>query len=126
MVGPIGHRRWAIPEGYLPARSHGPEPEMKSHGTACILNSSDRDAHVEITVFFTDREPAGPYRLTVPARRTRHVRFNQLKEPEPVPLGADFATVIESDVPIVVQHTRLDSRQAENALMSTVAFGSDS
>jgi hypothetical protein len=30
--------------------------------------------------------------------------------------------VINSDVPIVVQHTRLDSRQAENALLSTVAF----
>jgi hypothetical protein len=30
--------------------------------------------------------------------------------------------VIESDVPVVVQHTRLDSRQAENALMTTIAF----
>jgi hypothetical protein len=25
-------------------------------------------------------------------------------------------------VPIVVQHTRLDSRQAENALLSTIAY----
>jgi hypothetical protein len=33
--------------------------------------------------------------------------------------------VIESDVPIVVQHTRLDSRQAENALMTTIAFAAD-
>jgi hypothetical protein len=30
--------------------------------------------------------------------------------------------VIRSDVPIVVQHTRLDSRQAENALLTTVAY----
>ncbi|HTW65062.1 MAG TPA: sensory rhodopsin transducer [Bryobacteraceae bacterium] len=30
--------------------------------------------------------------------------------------------VITSDVPIVVQHTRLDSRQAENALLGTIAF----
>lgn len=36
--------------------------------------------------------------------------------------GTDFASVIRSDVPIVVQHTRLDSRQAENALLSTVAY----
>jgi len=28
-------------------------------------------------------------------------------------------------VPIVVQHTRLDSRQAENALLSTIAYASD-
>jgi hypothetical protein len=32
--------------------------------------------------------------------------------------------VIESDVPIIVQYTRLDSRQAENALMSTIAYTS--
>jgi hypothetical protein len=121
----IGKTRWAIAEGYIPGWSHGPEPQMVSHETVCMLNASDRDAHVEITVFFADREPAGPYRVTVPARRTRHLRFNDLEDPEPVPLDTDFASVIESDVPIVVQHTRLDSRQAENALLSTIAFAGD-
>jgi hypothetical protein len=73
-------------------------------------------------VFYSDRAPVGPYRLVVPAERTRHVRLNDLTDPEPVPKDTDFASVIESDVPIVVQHTRLDSRQAENALLSTIAF----
>jgi len=40
--------------------------------------------------------------------------MNELTDPEPIPLGVDYASLIESDVPIVVQHTRLDSRQAEN------------
>ncbi|NIP82241.1 MAG: sensory rhodopsin transducer, partial [Gemmatimonadetes bacterium] len=93
-----------------------------SHETACLLNASDEDAEVRITLYFSDREPVGPYRLTVPARRTRHVRFNELEDPVRVPRGTDYASVIESSVPIVVQHTRLDSRQAENALLSTVAF----
>ena len=44
---------------------------------------------------------------------------------EPVPTGTDFSSIIESDVPIVVQHTRLDSRQAELALVSTIAFAGD-
>jgi hypothetical protein len=66
----IGHKHWAIAEGYIPAWSHGPAPQMLSHET-------------------------------------------------------DYASLIESDVPVVVQHTRLDSRQAENALMTTMAFGSD-
>ena len=118
----IGRRRWAIAEGYIPDRSNGPEPEFTSHETACLLNAGDREARVEITVFFSDREPAGPYRVTVPARRTKHVRFNDLENPEPIPLGTDYASVVESDVPIVVQHTRLDSRQAENALLSTIAY----
>jgi hypothetical protein len=119
---PIGRTTWVIAEGYIPAGSTGPEPQMLSHETACMLNAGDEDAHVRITVFFKDREPAGPYDVTVPARRTLHQRFNELDDPEPIPRDTDYASVIESDVPIVVQHTRLDSRQAENALMTTIAF----
>lgn len=121
----IGRRRWAIAEGYIPAWSHGPEPQMSSHETVCLLNAAEQDAHVAITVFYADRDPVGPYRVTVPARRTRHIRFNDLTDPEPIPRDTDFASVIESDVPIVVQHTRLDSRQAENALISTIGFAGD-
>ena len=124
MNSPIGRKRWAIAEGYIPGWSNGPEPQFTSHETACLLNASDEEAHVEVRVFFSDREPVGPYRLTVPARRTKHVRFNELKDPEPIPVDTDYASVIESDVPIVVQHTRLDSRQAENALLSTIAYAS--
>ena len=125
MSEPIGRRRWAIAEGYIPGWSNGPEPQFTSHETVCLLNASDEEANVEITVFFSDREPAGPYRVTVPARRTKHVRFNELEDPESIPPDTDYASVIESDVPIVVQHTRLDSRQAENALLSTIAYASN-
>jgi hypothetical protein len=125
MENGIGKRRWAIAEGYIPDGSNGPEPEMLSHETACILNANDEDATVEIRLYFADREPAGPYTVTVPARRTRHVRFNDLDDPEPVPRATEYASLIESDLPIVVQHTRLDSRQAENALMTTIAYASD-
>ena len=122
---PIGRKRWAIAEGYIPGWSNGPEPEFTSHETACLLNASNADANVEITVFFKDREPAGPYRVKVAARRTLHLRFNELSDPEHIPVETPYASVIESDVPIVVQHTRLDSRQAENALITTIAFAAD-
>jgi hypothetical protein len=70
----------------------------------------------------TDREPSGPYQVVVPARCTKHLRFNDLTDPERIPLDTNFASVIASDVPTVVQHTRLDSRQAENVLLSTIAY----
>lgn len=124
MNHPIGQKYWAIAEGYIPESSHGPAPEMTSHETACLLNVSDRDAHVQITIYFADREPVGPYRVTLPARRTKHLRFNDLKDPAPIPRATDYASVIESDVPIVVQHTRLDSRQDANALLTTIAYSS--
>jgi hypothetical protein len=124
MPHPIGRRRWAIAEGYIPDGSTGPE-EMTSHETLCFLNTGDEDAHVGITLYFEDKEPVGPYRLTVPARRTVHQWINELDDPEPVRKDTDYAMLIESDVPIVVQHTRIDTRQAENALLSTIAYASN-
>ena len=118
----IGRKRWAIAEGHIPSRSSFTDRDLISHETACILNAGDNSAHVALTIFFADRDPVGPYRITVPARRTLHLRFNDLTEPQPVPRDTDFASLFESDVPIVVQHTRLDSRHAEISLLSTTAY----
>jgi hypothetical protein len=122
MENSIGKKIWVIAEGYIPGYGHGKEPEFTSHETACILNTSARDAQISITIFFADRDPAGPYHLVVPARRTKHIRFNDLKDPERIPHDTDYASVIMSSVPVVVQHTRLDSRQVENAIMTTIAY----
>ena len=116
---------WAIPEGYIPPESTGPAPTMTSHEAVCLLNTNEQEAHVEITIFFADRDPVGPYKLTVPPRRTLHQRFNNLDDPEPIPKGTDYSSVIVSDVPIIAQHTRLDSRQDANALLTTIAYAGD-
>lgn len=121
----IGKRRWVIAEGYLPPPGAERSRQLSSHETACMLNAGDAPAHVAITIFFADREPAGPYRVTIEPRRTLHLRFNDLSDPEPIPTDTDYASLIESDVPIVVQHTRLDSRRAELALMTTTAYACD-
>src|SRR4051812_36839175 len=120
----IGHQVWAIPEGYIPGKSFRPEHEFVSHETACILNTGERSAQVTIDIYFEDREPAGPYRVKIGAKRTLHLRFNDLIDPEPVPRDTPYACVITSDVPIVVQHTRLDSRDPHISLLSTIAFPS--
>jgi len=118
----LGQMRWAIAEGYIPGQSSFSDPALVSHETACILNVGDKPAHVCITVYFADREPVGPYLVTVPARRTLHLRFNDLERPQPIPRDTPYSSLFESDVPIVVQHTRLDSRHAEVSLLSTTAY----
>ena len=120
----IGRRRWAIAEGYIPSESSFTDRALISHETACILNANNETAHITLTIYFADREPLA-YRITVPARRTLHLRFNDLKDPQPVPPDTDYASVFESDVPIVVQHTRLDSRRAEVALLTTIAYAQE-
>lgn len=119
---PLGKKIWAIADGYIPSKSNGPAPQMTSHETACILNVSDEPANIEITIYFSDKPPVGPYRITVPAERTKHIRFNDLKDPQPIPPDTEYASLLVSDIPVIVQHTRLDSRQAENALLSTIAY----
>ena len=121
----MGRRCWVIAEGYLPAWSNGPEPQLQSHETCCLLNTGEQAVNIEITLYFEDRDPVGPYAVALEGRRTKHLRFNDLRDPEPVPVDTPYASVITADAPIVVQHSRLDSRQAENALMSTIAFPVD-
>ena len=117
----LGHRRWAIAEGWIPSQSSFSDSALQSHETACILNAGDKTAHVRITIFYADREPV-VYPVTVAARRTLHLRFNDLADPAPIPRDTAYSSVFESDVPIVVQHTRLDLRRAEVSLLSTIAY----
>lgn len=91
----VGRLWWAIAEGYIPAESTGPEREMQSHETVCVLNANDQEAHVRITIYFSDQEPLGPYLLNVGPRRTKHVRFNNLNDPARF-LGAKTIQVLSS------------------------------
>jgi hypothetical protein len=117
-----GHTRWTIPEGYLPPDDPQKPRPLISHEAFCVLNPGDADAYIEVMIYYGDREPVGPYRMQVQARRTVHFRFNDLSDPKPIPVGTDYASVITSSVPILVQHTRLDSRSGSIALMTTMAF----
>ena len=118
----IGKKKWAIAEGYIPSWSNGPEHEMTSHEALCFLNAGTETAFIQLYLYFADRNPVGPYEFELLGQRCLHQRLNDLTHPEEVPKAVDYSCVIESSVPIVVQHTRLDSRQADNALMTTIAY----
>lgn len=121
----VGATCWAIGDGWIPPYGTGEDPTLASHESLCLLNAGPDDARVEIRLYFADRPPAGPYVVVVPAERVRHVTLNDLDDPEPVPRGTDYSAVVVASAPVVVQHTRLDSRQAANALFSTIAHPVD-
>jgi hypothetical protein len=118
----LGQTTWVIPGGHIPLRSSGPEPEFTSRDELFLLNTGDRPAKVEMVVFYADREPVGGYELGVQARRVRSVRFNDLIDPEALLLDIDFGVVITSDVPIVVQFTRVDTSRESLAMLGLLAF----
>jgi hypothetical protein len=116
-----GKRYWFVPDAYLPATSTG---GFASHEAACLLNAGGEDARISFTFFFEDRDPLGPVEVTLGARRTRHVR---LDDPGSLgglelPRGVPYAYTVESDVPIVLQHSRLDT-SGGYALFTSVAYG---
>src|ERR1700683_2940605 len=112
-MDPIGRKRWAIAEGYIPSQSSFTDRALISHETACILNAADEDAHVRITVFFADREPVGPYRVTVAARRTLHLRFNDLKDRRDCPFFMGIFAAIAAHQELTGIETVNQTRQPE-------------
>ena len=118
----IGCRIWAIADGHIPRVSHGKEPAFTSHEKLCILNTSSDEAKLELTVYYHDMEPHGPYALQVPPRRVRHVRINDLINPQAIPLDVPYGLVIVSTVDVVVQFSRRDTSHGDNAIMTTLAY----
>jgi hypothetical protein len=118
---PIGAKVWIIPDSYLPDQSTG---EMKSHESTCVLNLNSRPAKVRLTVYFEDREPLEGFEAICPPMRTQHIRLERVKNRrgEGIPVAKPMALRVKSNVPIIVQHTRLDSTQPALALMTTMAF----
>lgn len=116
-----GRHRWYVPDAYLPSDS---SRGVESHEAACLLNVGDRAAQVRFTFFFEDRDPIGPVQLTLEARRTWHVRLDDPAQIGGValPRGVPYAYVVESDVPVVLQHSRLDTSAGAYALFTTIAY----
>ncbi len=108
----VGARTWVMTLGHIPPESRGPEPEHTSRDQLSMLNASSHEAKIEIEIFYADRDPVGPYHLIIKPRRLRTIRFNDLIDPLPIPLDEDFAALIRSSQPIVVQCSRFNSKSS--------------
>lgn len=120
-----GRTQWAISGGNIPLKSTGAEPVFTSHDKLCLLNISPRLANIRMFIYFEDTDSIGPFQLTLAPRRVRHIRFNDLIFPIALPLATAYSAVIQSDVPIIVQFTRADTRQKQNAIMGCVCYADD-
>lgn len=120
MHKPRGHRLWYIPDGYIPPASSG---SLASHESICVLNCGGEDALLRMTIYFEDRDPLEDIMVVVPSRRTKHIRTGSLQSGgQSIPAGVPYAIEVQSDVPVIIQYSRLDATQAENALMSVIAY----
>lgn len=117
----IGKKIWAIGDGFMNATANG---GFESHEAICVLNVSGQNAHINITIYFEDEEPLRGFMAVCENDRTNHIRLDWVKngEGKVVPHGKPYAMLIESDTPIVCQHSRMDVSQPEMTLMTTIAY----
>jgi hypothetical protein len=121
-----GSTTWYVPDTYLPEPVAADGPYV-GHEAICVLNVTDREAALLLDFYFEDRPPVKDVAVTVPAERTRHLR---LDKPEQiggfrVPVAVPYAMRVRSDVPVVVQYSRLDTTQTQCTLMTTMAYPLD-
>ena len=109
------------PDGYTSSTKNGP---YESHESVCVLNLSDEKADIEMTVFFEDREPIGGLCAECLSKRGKHIRLDKLenKDGESIPKDVPYALLVQSNVPIVCQYSRMDVSQPEMTLMTTIPY----
>lgn len=117
-----GKLTWIIPDGYMNPTANG---DFVSHEAVCALNLTDNDAHITLSIYFEDREPMEGFTAVCGARRTNHIRLDKLvsDKGETIPKGVSYAVLVKSDVPVIMQHSRMDVSQPEMALMTTIPYG---
>lgn len=117
-----GKKVWYIPDGYYPETVG--DGKYVSHEAICVLNASDADALIKITLYFEDTEPMKGFVVDCKASRTNHIRMDKLKNEsgEPVPKGIAYAILVESTTDIICQYSRVDTAQDTMSFMTTIAY----
>ncbi len=121
MMENLGKKQWVIPDGFLSSTKNGP---YESHESVCVLNLSEQKANIEMTIFFEDRDPIGGFCVECLSKRGKHIRLDKLinKDGLVIPKDVPYALLVQSEVPIICQYSRMDVSQPEMTLMTTIPY----
>ena len=116
-----GKCTWFIPDAFYPEVDKG---DYVSHEAVCVLNTGEKDAEISITLYFENKDPIGGFKAVCGAKRTNHIRMDKIVsvDGKKVERGVPYAMLVESNVPVVVQYSRLDTTQAEMSFMGLLAY----
>ena len=115
---------WAFAAGRIPFLSQGKEPEMTSHDKIAVLNVSGEEAVLKISIFYEDAPPR-EYEVKLRPRRLKKIRFNDLIDPEAIRMERNFSCFVRSNVPVVIQYSRMNTGSLMNAEMTSMGYPVD-
>lgn len=117
----FGEKIWVFPDLDLPPAGSF---QMKGHESIIVLNMGEQDAHLRFTFFHPDAPPEQVEGIRVEARRVRCLKTDC---PEDFPgfspaRETQYAVCLESDVPVVAQYGRLDTRDQPVAYYTVMGY----
>ena len=103
-----GKKVWVFPDAELPPEGVNVIP---GHESVIITNTCDTKATVKFTLFYEDKDPA-TFTTTVGAKRVRCLRTSTASDfgACTAKVGEQYAIMLESDVPVVAQYGRAETR----------------
>ena len=119
-----GKKTWFFPDGDRPPFG---DSELRGHESFIVLNPNVSKANITFTIYFEDKQPIRNIKMVVEGER---VKCFQTHNPDHfgehvLPITTQYAVKIDSDVPIIVQYGRLDSRQVNLAYYTTMGYSGD-
>lgn len=119
---PDGAKIWFIPDAYL-ATPADDDPIYKNHEAICVMNTTSKDASLQLDFYFADRAPIEDVTVAIPAKRCYHIRMDKPEEVGgyEIPFDVPYGVRVRSTVPIVVQYSRMYATTHNISLMTTMA-----
>ncbi len=116
-----GKKEWFIADGFMSSTKND---QYVSHEAVCVLNTTNERAEINITVFFENSDPIKDFIAVCDPERTNHIRLDKIKNAEGkcIPKDTPYALFIESSVPVICQHSRMDVSNKHLTLMTTMAY----
>jgi len=119
-----GKNAWYVIDGYRPPVHAGEAKGYIGHESLMILNCNDKDAHVTIDVYFSDRDPVRGIKYTACANRISAFRSDDRSVfGMELGIGVQYSLRITSDVEVVVQYGRMDISQPNLSYLATLGYG---
>ena len=117
-----GKKNWVFCDGYLPP--HGDNPEFEGHEALMLTNLNQKNANIELTFLFEDKEPIAGIFIDLKGMRTTCVRLDKPLGESKIMLGeaVQYTVWVKSNVPICACFGRLDVRQTNMAYYSVEGY----
>ena len=119
-----GKRFWVFPDGDRPREGSF---KRKANETLVILNTTDVLAEVEMTIYFTNKEPLRHSKFTVEPERVKCLKTNDVSDMDGFVPGyrEQYAIKLQSTTEIVAQYLKAGTEDQPLHTYGIIGYGCD-